>query len=134
MSSSTSSEIVVEAKNLGKAQKEFKDGLADGQADQVARRWTEGLGEQARVIHREELIASALLGEVLARPIIPERDWDGECFVFDNRIALDTHLRETGTTAEQVRVELETLVADPAIKVSIRETRNLPAPPPPLGR
>ena len=31
-----------------------------------------------------------------------ERDWDGECFVFDNRIALDTHLQETGTTAEQV--------------------------------
>lgn len=31
-----------------------------------------------------------------------ERDWDGECFVFDNRIALDTQLRETGTTAEQV--------------------------------
>ncbi|OYT98532.1 MAG: hypothetical protein CFE40_11355 [Burkholderiales bacterium PBB1] len=31
-----------------------------------------------------------------------ERDWSGECFVFDNRIALDTRLRETGTTAEQV--------------------------------
>lgn len=31
-----------------------------------------------------------------------ERDWEGECFVFDNRIALDTHLQETGTTAEQV--------------------------------
>ena len=31
-----------------------------------------------------------------------------------------------------MRTELETLVADPAIKVSIRETRNLPAPPPPL--
>lgn len=31
-----------------------------------------------------------------------ERDWAGECFVFDNRIALDTRLRETGTTAEQV--------------------------------
>lgn len=30
------------------------------------------------------------------------RDWDGECFVFDNRIALDTRLQETGTTAEQV--------------------------------
>ena len=37
-----------------------------------------------------------------------------------------------GTTAEQVRKELETIVADPAIKISIRETRNLPAPPPPL--
>jgi len=29
-------------------------------------------------------------------------DWQGECFVFDNRIALDTHLQETATTAEQV--------------------------------
>lgn len=29
-------------------------------------------------------------------------DWQGECFVFDNRIALDTRLQETGTTAEQV--------------------------------
>ena len=33
-----------------------------------------------------------------------ERDWSGECFVFDNRIALDTQLRETGTTAEEVYV------------------------------
>ena len=30
------------------------------------------------------------------------REWEGECFVFDNRIALDTHLQETATTAEQV--------------------------------
>lgn len=30
------------------------------------------------------------------------RDWQGECFVFDNRVALDTTLRETATTAEQV--------------------------------
>jgi UPF0176 protein len=30
------------------------------------------------------------------------RDWQGECFVFDNRIALDTHLQETNTTLEQV--------------------------------
>lgn len=37
----------------------------DGQADQVARRWTDALGEHARVIQRDELIASALLGEVL---------------------------------------------------------------------
>ena len=28
--------------------------------------------------------------------------WQGECFVFDKRIALDTHLQETATTAEQV--------------------------------
>jgi UPF0176 protein len=31
-----------------------------------------------------------------------EKDWQGECFVFDNRIALDTRLNETGTTLEQV--------------------------------
>ena len=29
-------------------------------------------------------------------------DWDGECFVFDNRIALDTQLQETQTTLEDV--------------------------------
>jgi UPF0176 protein len=31
-----------------------------------------------------------------------QRQWQGECFVFDNRIALDTQLRETSTTLEQV--------------------------------
>lgn len=31
-----------------------------------------------------------------------QQDWVGECFVFDNRIALDTQLKETATTAEQV--------------------------------
>ncbi len=31
-----------------------------------------------------------------------EKDWQGECFVFDNRIALDTHLQETDTTLEDV--------------------------------
>ncbi len=31
-----------------------------------------------------------------------ERDWEGECFVFDNRIALDARLQETGTPAEAV--------------------------------
>jgi UPF0176 protein len=30
------------------------------------------------------------------------RDWSGECFVFDNRVALDTRLNETATTADQV--------------------------------
>ena len=29
-------------------------------------------------------------------------DWQGECFVFDKRIAIDTHLQETATTAAQV--------------------------------
>jgi UPF0176 protein len=31
-----------------------------------------------------------------------EKDWQGECFVFDNRIALDTKLQETPTTLEHV--------------------------------
>jgi UPF0176 protein len=31
-----------------------------------------------------------------------ERDWRGECFVFDNRIALDTRLAETATTLDDV--------------------------------
>ncbi len=30
------------------------------------------------------------------------RDWQGECFVFDNRVALDTRLAETPTTAAEV--------------------------------
>lgn len=31
-----------------------------------------------------------------------EREWEGECFVFDNRIALDVRLQETDTTAPAV--------------------------------
>ena len=31
-----------------------------------------------------------------------QHDWQGECLVFDNRIALNTQLRESGTTLEQV--------------------------------
>jgi UPF0176 protein len=31
-----------------------------------------------------------------------DKDWQGECFVFDNRIALDTHMQETSTTLEEV--------------------------------
>lgn len=31
-----------------------------------------------------------------------QRDWDGACFVFDNRVALDTRLQETGTPLEAV--------------------------------
>ncbi len=34
-----------------------------------------------------------------------EKDWEGECFVFDNRIALDTKLQETATTFEDVYSE-----------------------------
>ena len=31
-----------------------------------------------------------------------DNDWEGECFVFDNRVALDTKLQETGTCVEDV--------------------------------
>jgi UPF0176 protein len=31
-----------------------------------------------------------------------QREWKGECFVFDNRVALDTRLQETATTLEDV--------------------------------
>ena len=31
-----------------------------------------------------------------------QRDWRGECFVFDNRVALDTRLQETATTLDDV--------------------------------
>jgi UPF0176 protein len=31
-----------------------------------------------------------------------QQDWQGECFVFDNRVALDTRLQETARTVEEV--------------------------------
>ncbi len=31
-----------------------------------------------------------------------QKDWQGECFVFDNRVALDTKLQETDTTIDDV--------------------------------
>ena len=34
-----------------------------------------------------------------------QADWQGECFVFDNRVALDTRLRETATTLQDVYQE-----------------------------
>jgi acetylornithine deacetylase/succinyl-diaminopimelate desuccinylase-like protein len=37
-----------------------------------------------------------------------------------------------GTTAEAVRQTLEQVVANPKVKISIREVRNAPSPPPPL--
>jgi len=37
-----------------------------------------------------------------------------------------------GTSAEAVRATLEQVIADPKVKVSLREVRNAPSPPPPL--
>ena len=48
-----------------------------------------------------------------------ERDWQGECFVFDNRMALDTRLQEAPTTAEQV------YAGDPAEAWRLRRARQL---------
>ena len=40
--------------------------------------------------------------DAVQRGAAPDSTWQGECFVFDNRIALDTQLQETATTAGQV--------------------------------
>lgn len=47
-------------------------------------------------------VNGAVNREDVAPCAAPTAAWQGECFVFDRRIALDAHLRETGTTAEQV--------------------------------
>jgi UPF0176 protein len=49
-----------------------------------------------------------------------ELDWQGECFVFDNRVALDTRLRETGTPPEAV-------YADPADRWRLQRAQRLAA-------
>ncbi|MGQ3052815.1 MAG: oxygen-dependent tRNA uridine(34) hydroxylase TrhO [Roseateles sp.] len=43
-----------------------------------------------------------ILNFLEAFPEDAARDWQGECYVFDKRIAIDATGRETGTTAEQV--------------------------------
>ncbi len=43
-----------------------------------------------------------ILNYLEAFPEDAARDWQGECYVFDKRIAIDAAARETGTTAEQV--------------------------------
>ena len=56
-------------------------------------------------LHQRGVEVLQLEGGILnyfARMPDAELDWAGECFVFDNRIALDTRLQETATTAEQV--------------------------------
>jgi len=48
-----------------------------------------------------------------------DQDWEGECFVFDNRIALDTRLQQTGTTAEDV------YAGDPAEQWRLQRAKRL---------
>jgi len=57
--------------------------------------WMEGLGLDVYQLE------GGILNYFQALPDAAQ-DWEGECFVFDNRIALDTRLQETDTTAEQV--------------------------------
>ncbi|MBX3619906.1 MAG: hypothetical protein KF891_07965 [Rhizobacter sp.] len=57
--------------------------------------WMQGLGLQVHelqggILHYFQSLPDAHL------------DWQGECFVFDNRVALDTRLQQTTTSAEQV--------------------------------
>lgn len=57
--------------------------------------WMRGLGLQVKELD------GGILNYFQSLPDA-DRDWQGECFVFDNRVALDTRLQETATTAEQV--------------------------------
>jgi UPF0176 protein len=54
-----------------------------------------------------------------------EKDWDGECFVFDNRVAIDTKLNETDTTIDTVYQA----DADSAFRIArARRLMGLPVP------
>ncbi len=53
-------------------------------------------------VHQLEGGVLRYLAETPDRPADEQVDWQGECFVFDNRIALDTQLNETPTTAADV--------------------------------
>jgi UPF0176 protein len=57
--------------------------------------WMQGLGLQVYQLE------GGILNYFRAMPDAA-LDWQGECFVFDNRIALDTALNETPTTLEDV--------------------------------
>jgi UPF0176 protein len=46
-------------------------------------------------------LAGGILNYFLQMPDA-DKDWAGECFVFDNRVALDTHLQQTKTTLEDI--------------------------------
>ena len=50
-------------------------------------------------------LEGGILNYFRALPEAARTDWQGECFVFDKRIAIDAALQETATTAEQVYAE-----------------------------
>jgi len=58
--------------------------------------WMAGLGVE--VLQLE----GGILNYLAQTPPTGPTCWQGECFVFDNRIALDASLQETGTRAEEV--------------------------------
>jgi len=57
--------------------------------------WMQGLGLEVYQLQGGILNFLASLPDA-------ERDWQGECFVFDQRIALDSRLQPSGTTADAV--------------------------------
>ncbi|MGA1317458.1 MAG: rhodanese-like domain-containing protein [Rubrivivax sp.] len=57
--------------------------------------WMRSLGLQVRQLDGGILNHFARLPDA-------QRDWEGECFVFDKRVAVDTALQETDTTIEAV--------------------------------
>ncbi|MFN7726347.1 MAG: rhodanese-like domain-containing protein [Rubrivivax sp.] len=57
--------------------------------------WMAGLGLQVYQLQGGVLNYFAALPDA-------DQEWQGECFVFDNRVALDTRLQETATTEDQV--------------------------------
>jgi UPF0176 protein len=61
--------------------------------------WLRSLGLDVKQLQ------GGILNHFATLPQLPheaERDWVGECYVFDRRVALDTRLQETPTTAAQV--------------------------------
>ena len=58
--------------------------------------WMAGMGLE---VHQLE---GGILHYLAQQPRPASSAWQGECFVFDNRIALDAALQETGTRAEDV--------------------------------
>jgi UPF0176 protein len=79
--------------------------------------WMQGMGLE---VHQLE---GGIL-RYLAETPDAERDWQGECFVFDNRIALDARLQETDTTADTV------YAGDPDEQWRLQRARRLAGPEP----
>jgi UPF0176 protein len=77
--------------------------------------WLRSLGLQVRQLDGGILNHFATLSDA-------ERDWEGECFVFDKRVAVDTTLHETATPLEAVFDP-----ADPGERWRLERARRLDA-------